>query len=156
NGDFSQSLLPKPLIPPGLPGAGLPFPGNQLPAPFINPIGQKIAALYPLPNRSTPLANFVSSPAVRDRNDLFDVRLDHQISKASEFNARYSFNDRDLFEPFTGPIFAQVPGFGDRVPRRGQNAMIGETHIFTPSFINDVRIAFSRTASAVNHENQGR
>src|SRR5262249_44857644 len=40
NGDFSQSLLPKPLIPPGLPGAGLPFPGNQLPAPFINPIGQ--------------------------------------------------------------------------------------------------------------------
>ncbi len=156
NGDFSQSLLPKPVIPQGLQGAGFPFPGNQLPAPFINPIGQKIAALYPLPNRNAPFANFVSSPIQRDRNDLFDVRLDHQISAKSQFTARYSFNDRDLFEPFTGPTFAQIPGYGDRVPRRGQNLMFSETHVFTSALINDVRLAYSRTASAVNQENQGR
>jgi hypothetical protein len=156
NGDFSQSLLPKPVIPQGLPGAGFPFPGNALPAQFINPIGQKIAALYPLPNRNTSFANYVSSPTLRDRNDLFDVRLDHQLSKDAQFTARYSFNDRELYEPFAGPNFAQVPGFGNNVPRRGQNLMLGETHIFTPALINDVRLAFSRTASAVNHENQGR
>jgi hypothetical protein len=153
NGNFSQSLLPKPVIPQGQPGAGFPFPGDQL--PFINPIGQSIAALYPLPNRDTPFANFVSSPTRRDRNDLFDVRLDNQLSRASQLTGRYSFNDRDIYDPFTGPSFAQVPGFGVRVPRRGQNAMIGETHVFSPALINDARIAFSRTSSAVNHENQG-
>jgi hypothetical protein len=156
NGDFSQSLLPRPVIPPGQPGAGFPFPGNRLPEQFINPVGRRIAALYPLPNRNTPFANFVSSPTQRDRSDLFDVRLDHQFSSASQFIARYSFNDRDLFEPFTGPIFAQVPGYGNRVPRRSQNVLLGETHIFSPTLLNDVRIAYSRTASAVNHENQGR
>jgi hypothetical protein len=156
NGDFSQSFLPKPVIPQGLPGAGFPFPGNTLPAPFLNPIGQKIAALYPLPNRNTPFANYVSSPTLRDRSDLFDVRLDHQFNKDSQFTARYSFNDRLLFEPFAGANFAQIPGYGNNVPRRGQNLMFGETHIFSPTLINDVRLAFSRTASAVNQENQGR
>jgi Carboxypeptidase regulatory-like domain/TonB dependent receptor len=153
NGNFSQSLLPRPVIPQGQPGAGFPFPGDQL--PFIDPIGQRIAALYPLPNRDTPFANFVSSPTRRDRNDLFDIRVDNQISRASQLTARYSFNDRDLYDPFTGPSFAQIPGFGVRVPRRGQNAMIGETHVFSPALINDARIAFSRTSSAVNQENQG-
>jgi hypothetical protein len=156
NGDFSQSLLPKPVIPPGQPGAGFPFPGNQLPAPFIHPVGKNIAALYPLPNRNTPFANFVSSPTARDRYDLFDMRIDHQFSTASQFTARYSFNDRALFEPFAGPLFAQVPGYGNNVPRRGQNLMLGETHVFSSRFINDARLAYSRTASSVNHENQGR
>ncbi len=156
NGDFSQSVLPKPVIPPGQPGAGFPFPGNQLPSFFINPVGKNIAALYPLPNRNTPFANYVSSPAQRDRNDLFDVRLDHQLSTASQLTARYSFNDRLLYEPFAGPSFSQVPGYGNNVPRRGQNFMLGETHIFSSAFINDVRLAFSRTASSVNQQNQGR
>ncbi len=154
-GNFSASLLPKPVIPPGLQGAGFPFPGNTLPAPFINPVGAKIAALYPLPNRATPLANYISSPTQRDRNDLFDVRLDHQFSNSSQFAARYSFNDRLLFEPFAGPTFTQVPGYGNDVPRRGQNIMLGETHIFSPAFVNDLRIAFSRTASSVTQQNAG-
>lgn len=156
NGDFSQSVLPKPVIPPGQPGGGFPFPGNQLPSFFINPVGAKIAALYPLPNRNTPFANYVSSPTQRDRNDLFDVRIDHQLSNASQLTGRYSFNDRLLFEPFSGPNFSQIPGYGNNVPRRGQNLMLGETHIFSSAFINDVRLAFSRTASQVNQENQGR
>lgn len=156
NGDFSQSFLPKPVIPQGLQGAGFPFPGNALPSTFINPIGKAIAALYPLPNRSTPFANYVSSPTQRDRNDLFDVRLDHQFNKDSQFTARYSFNDRLLYEPFSGANFAQIPGYGNNVPRRGQNLMFGETHIFSPALVNDIRLAFSRTASGVNQENQGR
>ena len=154
-GNFSASLLPKPVIPPGQQGAGFPFPGNILPAPFINPVGAKIATLYPLPNRATPFANYVSSPTQRDRNDLFDVRLDHQINNKSQLAARYSFNDRLLFEPFAGPTFAQIPGYGNDVPRRGQNIMLGETHIFSSAFVNDVRLAFSRTASSVTQQNAG-
>ena len=46
NGDFSQSLLGVPVIP----GTIIPFPGGTL--PFLHPIGQAIAALYPLPNRA--------------------------------------------------------------------------------------------------------
>jgi hypothetical protein len=150
-GDFSQSLFNKP----NFPGTNIPITGGQIPDFLLNPIGLRIAALYPLPNRNVPFQNFVSSPIRRDRDDLFDVRIDHALSKDSQLTARYSFTDRTLFEPFSGPTFPLIPGYGTNIPRRGQNAMISETHIFSPNFVNDARFAFSRVALDALHQNQG-
>jgi hypothetical protein len=151
-GDFSQSLLGKPLVP----GTRFEFPGGRLPAQALNPIGLRIAALYPLPNRNAPFQNYVSSPIKRDREDTFDVRIDHSINDDAKLVGRYSFTDRDLFDPFAGAAFARVPGFGNNIDRRGQNLMLGETQIFSSAFVNDVRFAFSRVANKVLHENFGR
>jgi hypothetical protein len=152
NGDFSQSALsPAPLDP----LTGQPFTGGVIPTARINTIGRAIANLYPLPNRAVPFQNFVSSPTQRDRNDTFDVRLDHALSPRSNLTFRYSFGDRNLFEPFTGATFSLVPGYGATVPRRSQNIMLSETHVFTPAFINDVRLAFNRVALSVIQENAG-
>ncbi|MFN0085914.1 MAG: TonB-dependent receptor domain-containing protein [Blastocatellia bacterium] len=151
-GDFSQSLFRKPLIP----GTANEFPGGRLPAPFLNPIGLRVAALYPLPNRSVPFQNYVSSPVRRDREDLFDLRVDHSISDAAKLAIRYSFTDRDLFEPFAGAAFPQIPGYGNNIARRGQNLMIGETHVFSPRLVNDLRFAYSRVSNLVLHQNFGR
>jgi hypothetical protein len=151
NGDFSQSVLPKPINP----FTQQPFPGDTLPSFFINPIGKAIANLYPLPNRNVPFANFVSSPTQRDRNHQFDVRVDQRLSDASTLAGRYSFSDRHLFEPFGGITFSAIPGFGNDVPRRAQNVLLNETHIFSPSFVNEARFVFNRVASQVNQEGQG-
>ena len=148
-GDFSKSrLIPIDLF------TQQPFPGFVIPKSRLDPIGLAISALYPLPNLSTPGQNFVSSPSLRDRDDHFDLRVDHILSKSSDLTFRYSFGDRDLFEPFAGPAYAAVPGYGNTVPRRGQNAMIGETHIFSPNLLNEVRLGFDRVSIAVNQENQ--
>ncbi|HET6891564.1 MAG TPA: carboxypeptidase-like regulatory domain-containing protein, partial [Pyrinomonadaceae bacterium] len=151
SGDFSQSLLGIPRNP----FTGMPFDGGVIPSFFIHPVGQAIAALYPLPNRPDPLANFVSSPVQRDDNDHFDVRVDHLMSNATTLVARYSFGDRRFFEPFAGPTLSALPGFGNDVPRRSQNAMVGLTHVFSPRFVNDARFAFNRVALSVLQENQG-
>jgi hypothetical protein len=150
-GDFSQSNLSAPVDP----LTGQPFNGGVIPSGRISAIGRAIANLYPLPNRSVPFQNFVSSPAQRDRNDTFDVRLDQALNARSHLAFRYSFGDRDLFEPFTGASFSLIPGYGATIPRRSQNIMLGETHIFTPAFINDVRIAFNRVALSVIQEGAG-
>ncbi len=151
SGNFSRSLFG----PPRNPLTGMPFEGGMIPSFFIHPVGRAIAALYPLPNRTTPFANFVSSPVQRDDNDHFDVRIDQLLNNTTTLVARYSFGDRRFFEPFAGPTLAVVPGFGNEVPRRSQNAMVGVTHVFSPRFVNDARFAFSRVAAAVNQENQG-
>jgi hypothetical protein len=65
---------------------------------------------------------------------------------------RYSFGDRDLFEPFTGSSFSLVPGFGDTVKRRSQNGMGALTLVLTPNFVNESRVAFSRVAASVTQE----
>jgi carboxypeptidase family protein len=147
-GNFSQSLFGNPIDP----FTGQLFSGGVVPDLRINAVGRAIAALYPLPNRNVPLQNFVSSPTQRDDNNSFDARIDHRVSDRADLTFRYSFGDRDLVEPFTGPTFALVPGFGDTVKRRSQNAMAALTLVLTPNLVNESRIAFSRVASSVTQE----
>src|SRR4029079_60053 len=109
-------------------------------------------ALYPLPNRNVPFQNFVSSPVLRDDNDSFDARVDHRLTDRADLTVRYSFGDRDLFEPFTGASFSAVPGFGDTVRRRSQNVMGALTFVLTPKLVNETRVAFSRVASSVTQQ----
>ena len=112
HGDFSQSLFARPVNP----FTRQPFPGRPAFPLVPNPIGPAIAALYPLPNRATPFANYVSSPTLRDDVDQFDAaRRSHARPAASRLTARYSFSDRRLFEPFAGTGFSTVPGFGNDV-----------------------------------------
>jgi hypothetical protein len=150
-GDFSQSLFGPPLIP----GTQFPFPLGQIPQQFLNQIGSRIAALYPLPNRNVPGLNYASSPIQRDRNDLFDLRVDHTYSSATQFSARYSGADRTLFEPFSGVTQVFVPGYGNNVLRRGQNLTLGGTHVFSPRLINDARVAYNRVSNQAPIENPG-
>ncbi len=147
-GDFSQSLLGVPIDP----FTGQPFSGGVIPTLRINAVGRDIAALYPLPNRNVALQNFVSSPTQRDRNDSFDARLDQGFGQKADLTFRYSFGDRNLFEPFTGPNLALVPGFGDTVKRRSQNVMAALTYVLTPNLVNETRVALSRVASSVTQE----
>ncbi len=147
-GNFSQSLFGPPIDP----FTGMPFSGGVIPSMRINTVGQAILNLYPLPNRNVPLQNFVSSPIQRDRNDSFDVRLDHRIGQKADLAFRYSFGDRNLFEPFTGATFSLVPGFGDTVKRRSQNVMAGLTYVLSPNLVNETRVALSWVAASVTQE----
>ncbi len=147
-GDFSKSSFRRPLDP----YTQLPFPDGRIPSYRISAIGQAIALLYPSANRAVLGLNYVSSPILRDRDDRYDVRLDHSFASKSNLVGRYSFSDRDLYEPFSGPSFARVHGFGVNVPRRAQNGMIGENHVFSSNLINQVRTAFNRIASGSYQE----
>ena len=135
------------------PFAGTPFPGNVIPQNRMNPVGLAVAGLYPLPNRSVPNLDYVSSPIERDREDHFDLRVDHNLSAADELTARYSFADRDLYEPFSATSGVAVPGFGNDVPRRAQNAVVSHTHTFTPNLLNELRLGFDRISAGVFQQN---
>jgi hypothetical protein len=150
-GDFSSSLLPPPLNP----STGTPFDGGRLPAPLIHPIGRALANLYPLPNLPGDRANYVSSPEERDVSDQFDVRVTHAWAPQVQSSIRYSFGDRRLFEPFSGPTFAAVPGFGTDVPRRAQHVMADLAYAGS-SFTNELRMGFTRVAAGAFQENAGR
>ena len=148
-GDFSQSVLPPPIDFMTF----QPFPNGKL--PFLHPVGQAVASLYPLPNRSTPGQNFVSAPTLRDDTNKFDVRLDHRLGQSGTLSGRYSFADRDRFEPFAAQQFSAVPGYGNDVDERGQNLMLGETHSFGARWVNDVRFGYNRVDTRTFHENSG-
>ncbi|MCB9384093.1 MAG: TonB-dependent receptor [Bryobacterales bacterium] len=149
-GDFSQSALPQPI---DFSTFQL-FPNAQVPAAYLHPVGQGVAALYPLPNRAAVGQNFVSAPTLRDDTNKFDIRLDQRLG-AGTLSGRYSFADRDRFEPFAAQQFSNVPGYGNDVAERGQNLMLGETHSFGSRWVNDVRFGFNRVDSRISQQNAG-
>ena len=149
-GDFSDSATGVPVNP----FTGQPFEGGRIPPQFLNPIGLAIASLYPRPNRDAPFANYVASPDLSDDVDQFDVRLDY-AGDTHAITTRYSFSDRRLFEPFAGPGFSLVPGFGTDVPRRAQNLVVSSTRPFGARFVNDARVSWTRVSAGAFHEGQG-
>ena len=149
-GNFSKSQVP--AIDPT---TGAPIPGGALPIYYLNPIGLAIAALYPLPNRNVTGANFVSSPSESDHQNHFDVRVDHTLGHADNLFFRYSFVDDKFFDPFGGSGYSAVPNYGLNIPSRAQNVSLGETHTFTPTLINEVRLAYNRVSNGDFQQGQG-
>ena len=151
SGDFSASLSP-PLD--FTTTTDELFPDGRL--PFVHPIGEAIADLYPLPNRGDFGRNFVAAPTQRGRHDKFDVRIDQSLGRNGTLSGRYSFGDRDLFEPYAAAGFSSVPGYGNDVVERGQNLMLSETHTIGNRWINEFRFGYNRVRSGTFQENMGR
>ncbi|PYV07568.1 MAG: hypothetical protein DMG07_28270, partial [Acidobacteria bacterium] len=146
-GDFSSQAraLVDPLT-------GQPFPENRLPANRIDRIGAALARLYPDPNRGDPQANFVSSPVGRTGADQFSLRADHELSASDSLLARYTWAREDTLEPFNEGV-TNLPGFGSLIVGRGQNVVLGETHVFSATLLNDFRFGFNRLRREVLQEN---
>ena len=129
-GDFSQSPanLPDPSNPdtaaagiydpcPGNQASPTPCPhtqftGNKIPADRIDPIGQAILNLYPLPNipdATFPDPNWRQVIVDSDPGWQFDVKLDHQISANHKIGGRYSRRHHTL----TSPTVIANGDFGD-------------------------------------------
>jgi hypothetical protein len=145
SGNFSQSLFPRPVVP----GTTSPFPGGIIPPFLIDARAAAIVALFPQPNRTTPFANFVSSPTLKDDVHQLDGRIDHAIGSGNRLTARYSLSDRALFEPFAGTGFSSLPGYGNNVDRSGHNAMVSFTHTPSSTLVNDVRLGYNRVKIGV-------
>ena len=72
-----------------------------------------------------------------------------------ELTFRYSFSDRRLFEPFTGPAQAAVPGFGDDVPRRAQSLLASDARVLAPRWWNEARVGVHTRRKCRLQEGQG-
>src|SRR5207237_10389832 len=99
--------------------------------------------------------NFVSSPTQRDRTNDFDVRGDTALGRSLNLMGRYSFVDRALFEPFAGPSFSALPGYGNDVARRAQNFVASSTHILSSTLLNETTLGFNRVSAGVVPEQSG-
>jgi hypothetical protein len=153
NGDFSAAVNPD-----GTPATIIdpttkaPFPGNIIPANRISSAGQAYLNLFPLPNCSaatnpncTGTKNFTGVRNTVQTFDDFDVRGDWNIRANDSLFARYSYGE-DI-ESTNSRLGSQLgAGFGSGVQdNHPRSIAIGETHIFSPSLINEFRTGWVRT-----------
>jgi hypothetical protein len=120
-----------------------------IPQNLIDPVGQRIVDVNPNPNTGAPGQidnNFVNIPIERNRQDQFDVRVDHQFSTSLNFFGRYSFVDSTFLRPGPRPGLSEGSfndTFGTALSR-SQGIAIGATWVLRPTLVNEVRFGFSR------------
>ena len=157
-GDFSE------LLNPNLTGNGgaiqlfyqdpvngpIPFANNNLfsiPGVAPNSTAMNILSLFPQPNTNGGLLYdnyYVTRPAT-ENTVQWDMRMDWVITGKDTAYARYSYWNEVGYR--TPPLGNILDGgyFGDDGSQKifGQNFMLSETHVFTPSLTNEFRFGYN-------------
>ena len=137
------------------------FANNQIPTTRIDPAGQKLLNLYPLPQTSGAVNNFTYTPDRRVVGNKFDVRADHQFGQKGTFFARYSFDDVYNFLPPELPAVGSIQAgsdtgyFAGPARIRAQNAALSYTYTFNPTLILQQSFSYARLANHTQPPNYG-
>lgn len=154
-GNFSSLLSGPNPIQLKNPYTGGAFDGNIIPSNLLNPVSlglQKFGFLPP--NAGAPdsyTANWVGFFPTADYDNRYVTRLDHTFSEHDSLSGRLSI--RAVPEP--AQYDADLPIFFHNQYRRTFNTYISETHIFTPTLLNEFRIGFSRDRSTLSGAHSG-
>ncbi len=132
---------------------------GALPAAYINPAGQAILNLYPAANVGADLVNsntFVSSPVIRNSENLTSVKVDHHATHGDVISMHYSIFDENRFNPFD-PVnaFTSLPGYGSYTLNDGQNAGLSWTHVISSGATNELRLGFNRMRAGILQQHHG-
>jgi hypothetical protein len=137
------------------------FPNNTITPDRLNPVGVNVASLYPLPN--IPGAGLQNNRVDTLSRQLDDnggnVRIDHRFSDKDSMFGRYSFEQFNLFDTRGQggcciPTPASAKSRFDLGPfiAGGQNTVLAasglalnESHIFSPTVVNEFIAGFART-----------
>ena len=124
------------------------FPGNVIPASRFDPVGAKIAALYPAPNATGTLnlASFIGEKQLDP--DIYTARTDHALTSSTKLF--YSFNstyvprfrvDNPLPDPLTSGIIQVISSKLHR---------IGIDTVARPNLLNSLILGVNRFRNPVD------
>jgi Carboxypeptidase regulatory-like domain/TonB dependent receptor-like, beta-barrel len=116
-------------------------PGN-----LIDPVAQRMMALFPEPNFSGPngiYENWFGAGANHSTNRQFDIKIDHRFTEknliSGKFSYQYSTNTSfDCYQNFADPC-APAPSWSN-----AHLFAINDTHTFSPSLLLNVTLGFTR------------
>ena len=168
-GDFSQTLSAQgQLMPIYDPDTGRTvsgnwvrdlFPGNRIPVNRFDPVGVKIANLYPEPNTTTqgsvPWQNnfFLNDNVTWYDFNNFATRVDHSVSEKHRIYGRYVWNNQLLHQNSNG-----LPGYAADL-REGTKINNGfsfdSLSIINPSTMFDLRASITRWVQDYKPTNWG-
>src|ERR1700752_4405506 len=78
------------------------------------------------------------------------IRIDHRLGTNHNLNGRYLYQDSGAFGSIPGVAASQItpPGFSSIVPSRTQGVNLQLTSVLSPRWVNEVRVAFLRSANS--------
>lgn len=154
-GDFSQLTTPiyDPSTYDAVTNRRTPFANNQIPMQRLDTPALRMTALnYPLPNAPGLGNNFYYNPNRISNSKGFGVRIDHQFREKDNLFGRFILQNFLLDDPsiLSLPIMPspyttnKQPIESAQETLNARGAAIGETHVFSPAVVNELRLGFTR------------
>jgi len=166
-GDFSNYRAANgaitPLYDPGTRNIGpdgkltdTPFAGNLIPQSRIFAGAQATANLIPEPNVGGPESqarNYLYQAPHGSDLEQFDLRVDQNFASSNNMFGRYSQGSASSPNP---GVFAGFLGGNSNSKGDNKQLAVGETHIFSPSLLNEFRFGYRRgNNSTVSTKSEG-
>ncbi len=131
-------------------GGGLvrdPYPGNRIPMANFDPAAQNVVRWYPEPN-SVPTNQYTFADNYRDSAvrrvnwSQWNAKVDHRFSDKNTMFARYT---SARHQPSGNNVFTD-PNVGRNRDddQTNRNFVVQDTHTFSPTLINTLRVGTSR------------
>ncbi|MBL8240431.1 MAG: TonB-dependent receptor [Bryobacterales bacterium] len=125
------------------------FPAGRIPASRINPIGRKLASLYPVPNfRGPGTLNYTSAAASSQWWREHMLRLDHNFSESFRIYGRGTFDNSNVDNPYGGWQTTQVgtrfPGLNTTAAAvNGRNVNLNVTKVLGAGMLSETIASYS-------------
>lgn len=131
------------------PATGVAYANNFIPVGDVNATGANILNLYhqyAAPNvaGATTANNFLFNPKRAVTEDAFDVKVDHRFSDADSAFLRYSQAHDTILQPGILPVPLVGAIISGPAKDPAYQAVLSETHIFSPTVLNTARFGWSR------------
>ena len=120
-----------------------PYPGNQIPKSTFDPAAVLFATKY-LPTSTAPGGQITYGLPLSQSFNEYVVRGDQVLNSQNRAFVRY-YMDKYNNNPFLNPANYLTTVSATQI--FSHNAIIGETHVFSPNLLNDVRLSFSRVTT---------
>jgi Carboxypeptidase regulatory-like domain len=130
-----------------------PFPGNVIPKSRFDPATVKFLSNNPwsAPNlagaaltATGPVQNYGATSSYYSYRYRYDTKVDHNFSSKNRIFGRSSEVINRAVGSQIGIDWRILDGTAVLQPVNQENAVISDTHIFSPTFLNEVRLGFNR------------
>ncbi len=136
-----------------------PYSGNIVPTTAMDPVAQKLAALYPATNEllkpnTVPQNDYAISTPGALTTDQGDGRVDYHLNDANNIFGSISWTNtsKSSVPPFQGALDGGN-FYGSSEQDLGRNGTVSWSHIFSPTMVNEARVGFSRLVTARTQAN---
>jgi hypothetical protein len=121
------------------------FPGNQVPLSSLDSAALKFVLLLPDPNSTAATNNYTINPALTQRTDQFDARMDQNTGASDRLFVRYGYDNSlqvwpgSMLAPANSDIpigpYVSTAGRAIRTPLVNQSATVGYTKVLSPATV---------------------
>ena len=127
------------------------FPGNSIPATRFHAISQQLLQYYPLPNSTGP-NNLLTNANDTESWDSLLFKVDQKLTAKDNAAVRVLQRWQTSGDPFSG---SSLGTFGASTDNSQSLYGFSETHIFSPTLINEFRMGLTRTTNVELSDHAG-